>query len=385
MNKIQLKNIADQVGNSFFVYEKEEVKSVYGKLRSSLNEKGVIAFSIKSNYAPSVIKDLDSLGSWFEVSSQEEYDYLEFLGVDLKKVVVNSPVSALPFLIKCFNKGSVFNIQNEQQWQECIKVVKSAPKKEIHIGIRLNLGYKSRFGLSREYLNTVLQDLKKFKNLKILALHVHVCEGQRSVKSFQEKFELLKETAKYFDNLEYLNIGGGFYSLMPDFLEEQFNEEIPRMESYLALLKVLSSNTEYKLMLEPGGFLVSNSMKFYTKALSIDRQSHNAFIQVDGSVYDIQPTKSAKQLPYRVITESKKSIKGSVVGFTCMEDDVLIDEYSEKIEVGDWIEFTNVGAYSQTLRPAFISSWKPIISLQNENVKVLRGKAEKLILFKQWL
>ena len=50
LNRNRLKNIASQVGNSFFVFEKEELVNVYGKLKTSLGENGAIAFSIKSNY-----------------------------------------------------------------------------------------------------------------------------------------------------------------------------------------------------------------------------------------------------------------------------------------------------------------------------------------------
>ncbi len=387
MNKIQLENIANQIGDSFFVYTKERVTSVYNDLRNSLGTKGEIAFSIKSNYCPSVITDLQKLGSWFEVSSQDEYEYLISLGVDLKQVVINAPVSSTKFIIKCLNSESIFNVQNEQQWIDCKSIAGVAPNKKVKIGLRLNLGYTSRFGISETFFNQVLKGLTEQKNIEVISLHVHVCEGGREIKSFEEKFNRLNELSKnkILGNIKFLNIGGGFYSSMPDFLRDQFNDIIPTFDEYLELFSELSAQTQCKIMIEPGGLLVSNAMKFYTKVLSVDSLAKNTFIQLDGSVYDVQPTKSSKQLPYNVVTETKHLVEGQVVGFTCMEDDILIKSFSGNIEKGDWIEFTNVGAYAQTLRPAFISSWKPIVSCDIESFKVLRSKADKLNLFSQWI
>ena len=387
MNKDQIENSAPPIGNSFFVYEKESMESVYRSLKSSLGVNGEVAFSIKSNYFPVLIDDLKQLNSWFEVSSEEEYEYLIFLGIDMTKVVVNAPICTPSFFIKCLNKGSIFNIQNKQQWDNCREIAMAAPQKNISIGLRLNLDYASRFGFSEDAYKQVLAEVVELKNVEICSLHVHVCEGQRSVKSFEEKFNKIETLSENIalNHLKYLNIGGGFFSPMPDFLRDQFKEDIPYLDEYLNLFTELSKRSKYKLMIEPGGVLASNSMKFYTKVLSIDSLTHDTFIQVDGSVYDVQPTKSPKQLPYRVITNSSNKIDGKVVGFTCMEDDVLIDDFSEAIEVGDWIEFSNVGAYAQTLRPAFISSWKPIISISSNGFTLHRAKADKLNLFSQWL
>jgi len=387
LNKSQIENIAPKIGDSFFVYEKESLINAYNNLRSSLGNNGEVAFSIKSNYFSEVINDLKNQNSWFEVSSESEYEYVNSLGVEMNKVVVNAPVSTPQFFIKCLNNSSIFNIQNVRQWRDCKGIAAIAPNKEIQIGLRLNLGYNSRFGLSEESYNQILIELGELKNVAICSLHVHVCEGERSVKSFEEKFNKLIKLSenKSLANLQTLNIGGGFYSPMPDYLKDQFKDYIPDLEEYLSLLKKLSSKSEYKLIIEPGGLLVSNSMKFYTKVLSVDLLKMNSFIQVDGSIYDIQPTKSPKQLPYNVLSNSSAKIEAKVVGFTCMEDDVLIESFSEPCEEGDWIEFTNVGAYAQTLRPAFISSWKPIISIDENDFTLHRPKADNLNLFSQWL
>jgi diaminopimelate decarboxylase len=189
----------------------------------------------------------------------------------------------------------------------------------------------------------------------------------------------------FFGKPIYLNIGGGFFSLMPNFLKDQFQEDIPSFSQYLELLNNLSRKSNCKLLVEPGALLVSTSMRFYTKVVSIDTLSSNTYIQVDGSIYDIQPTKSNKQLPFNVIAEGVKTITGRVVGFTGMEDDILVDEFSHELSLGDWLEFTNVGAYSQTLRPSFISSPKPIISFENDTLSLVRKKASHQDLFSQWL
>ena len=71
-----------------------------------------------------------------------------------------------------------------------------APNKKIQIGLRLNLGYNSRFGLSENIFNEVLKKVRELNNLEIVALHVHVCEGERSVNAFEKKIGIYSEPAE---------------------------------------------------------------------------------------------------------------------------------------------------------------------------------------------
>lgn len=364
------------------MYNKRELESIYLKLSKSLSN-GIVAFSIKSNYFPTVIKDLIKLDSWFEVSSEEEFDYLLSLSVEAEKVVINAPISSLNFIKRAVSYGAHFNVQNLRQWNLCKKLGNNS-NETIKIGFRLNIGYNSRFGLSSDSLEKITLELENYNNIEVESLHVHVCEEARSPKDYEDKFDAILEYSAKFSSLKYLNIGGGFYSEMPQFLQNQFTQKIPLIDDYIEVLKGIEKKTNLSTIIEPGALLVANCLSFYTKVQSIDKLNNEYYIQVDGSIYDIMPTKSKKQLPYKVYSDSISKIKGKVVGFTCMEDDVLVNEFHASVNLEDWICFSNVGSYALTLRPSFISPAKPIISFENEELVIHRSKADFKKMFEQW-
>ena len=62
-------------------------------------------------------------------------------------------------------------------------------------------------------------------------------------------------------------------------------------------------------------------------------------------------------------TGSRQAIAGGidVVGYTCMENDVLFRGFEGAIGAGDYAVFDNVGAYTNVLRPPFIRECPAIL------------------------
>ena len=59
-----------------------------------------------------------------------------------------------------------------------------------------------------------------------------------------------------------------------------------------------------------------------------------------------------------------------IVGNTCMEHDVIIEEYIEDCECGDFLMFENRGAYSSVLTLAFIMPSPPITGMNEAIYKI---------------
>ena len=349
--------------------------NTYERLKEALPSNSRICYSVKSNYSSTIILALQQVGAWFEVSSEFEFNYLNQLSVDPKTVVVNSPVASRDFIRKCTETGSLFHIQNESQWTVIAELANAFPQLLFTIGIRLNYSTKSRFGLTKEIAKRIVKEATSIPNINIVSLHVHVCENERSANAFANKHAFLIDFAKelQLDTITFLNVGGGFYSEMAKDLKKQFNEQIPSIDDYLKALNTNKNGSA--LCIEPGALLVANALSFYTKVVSIDTINGQAIIQVDGSIYDILPTKSKKQLPYSIFSDKGIPCSGKVVGFTCMEDDILVNHFSGNIAVGDWICFSNVGSYAQNLRPHFIAPPKPILEKRDgEYVRVVEQK-----------
>ena len=70
----------------------------------------------------------------------------------------------------------------------------------------------------------------------ILAIVILIADArgtlEPAVNAFEKKFIKIESFTKIkeLNNIQFLNIGGGFYSQMPDFLSDQFTDVIPALD-----------------------------------------------------------------------------------------------------------------------------------------------------------
>ena len=82
------------------------------------------------------------------------------------------------------------------------------------------------------------------------------------------------------------------------------------------------------------------------------------------------------RIPHRIISRGARTgplQETDVVGATCMEVDVLYRGLLPSLQVGDAIEFQNVGAYSLVQSPAFIEYPAPAVVCEEAGVHVVRN------------
>jgi diaminopimelate decarboxylase len=111
------------------------------------------------------------------------------------------------------------------------------------------------------------------------------------------------------------------------------------------------------------------------------------FVTVDGSAYNVKPTFHKINLPFQIIrkADSKKRGTFSVVGSTCMEKDYLLTEITDVLpDVGDFIKFDNVGAYTIVLTPPFINPAPAIVVEKSGTFKIIRSKQTLGDMFKNY-
>ncbi len=154
-------------------------------------------------------------------------------------------------------------------------------------------------------------------------------------------------------------------------LQQQFPQAIPTFTDYgqaiggvfAAAFPALDGP---ELILEPGLALVADAMRFIAKTIDIKQVGGRQIALVSGSLYDVKPTLSNRNLPITVIPASSGSTASGnfdLVGTTCMEGDCLYRGYQGELKAGDYVIFDNAGAYTNVLRPPFINPAAAILSL----------------------
>jgi diaminopimelate decarboxylase len=128
-----------------------------------------------------------------------------------------------------------------------------------------------------------------------------------------------------------------------------------------------------ELIVEPGTPLVSNAMGVLSSVAGFKEVQGKTFVTMDCSKFNLGAIAGVKNVPIEVFgnSEGLDLVDADLVGFTCIEDDVVNRSYTGKLAVGDKILFKNVGAYSNTFAPHFIM---PVIGMVTSDGKVIKER-----------
>ena len=305
-----------------------------------------ISYSYKTNYTPYICKLVKELNGYAEVVSEMEYNLAKRIGYNDDKIIFNGP--------------------NKEIFPNCILNVDSIDeisKTTGRIGLRVNVdvgqGFVSRFGIDPDDLDQAFALAKD----RIVGLHCHISQA-RSLEAWKKRAEFMLSLAdKYFgsNGPEYIDLGSGMFADMPDKLKEQFSN-IPSYKDYAEVTARLFADHykgEHKpiLFTEPGTTLVSRYISFVCKVENIKQLRGETFVIVNGSKHNLGEICELKELPVTIISNGNKKEKvnkAKIVGYTCLEHDVLRKNFSEELALGDYLLFENCGGYSLVSKPPFI-------------------------------
>ncbi|MGH8676720.1 MAG: hypothetical protein ACREVG_20720 [Burkholderiales bacterium] len=394
-----LRSLALEHGASFFLFDPERFVRDFESLRRAFRDRypgTQLAYSYKTNYLPALCKLANGLGGYAEVVSAMEYRLARAIGVPAPRIVFNGPHKPGADLRKALLEGAMVNLDSAAEIEVLRALAAEYAGRRIAYGLRCNFdagdGVVSRFGFDardRAFFDLVAE-LRRTGNCVLEGLHCHYVTATKSAQSYASiAARMLELSDKVFGSTppRYLNVGGGFFSPMPEELQAQFGGRVPTFDEYAEAIAGrfrarYPGERGPELILEPGISVAAACMRFCTPVVALKRVAGRTFAVVAGSVYDVKPTKHAKNLPLEVVPRDERSGEEvedcDIVGHTCMEDDTLYAGFSGRLAVGDYLTFSNVGGYSLVLKPPFIVPAAAVLgwSESGKGVEVLR-RAER--------
>lgn len=388
-------NIANTFGTPIYVFDQKAFEKNYKDFVSAFQEiypKYQLSYSYKTNYVPYVCECVKKLGGFAEVVSDMEYTLAKRLKYSNEKIVYNGPVKG-PLMEKHLLAGGILNVDNLEEAKRISKLAEKHKDKQFRVGVRINLAvtddFISRFGLElgSELLDETVNVLKACQNVSLVGIHGHSGHA-RSVASWKHRTETLIKAA---DQLiggvpEYISLGSGMFGRPDERLARQFNCEIPTYVDYAeAVLRPIAEHysgvaDKPMVLTEPGATVISAYISFVTKVTDIKLIRGRYLAAVDGSFYNIGEISKAKQLPLDVIHNSKcaKEYEAiDIVGYTCLENDILYKRYCGPLSVGDYLVIGNVGGYSVVSKPQFIQPNCPMVAIDCEDnvIEIMRRES----------
>ena len=330
----------------------------------------MVGYSVKTNSHPLVLKVALDNGCLAEVVSPYEYEKAIAAGFTPEKIIYNGVCKNIEQAYLATGRGIV----NVDSVAEILAIDKYASH-DIWIGVRLTFdignGVVSRFGIpirSRDF-QTLLEIDKHSDHIHIIGLSCHLTHA-RDVESWRLRARTMVEAARIFKNIKYIDLGGNMYSPMDDRYAENFPDHVT-FEEYAEAIAPEFKGLSCNLILETGTPLIANAMDLVCEVIGIKHNGDKTFIIVDASSYDIGIVCRHTKLSYDVERTSgswSSSFKNAaVVGYTCIEDDVICEGFDAPVSVGDKITFHNVGAYSVSFASDFIM---PKVEVCEEGEKI---------------
>lgn len=386
ITKEMIADLQAEYGEAFYLLDSEQFRNNFLELKeafSAIYPNFNIAYSYKTNYTPKLCKIVDALGGYAEVVSEMEAELALRCGVDPRRIIWNGPIKHPEKLKEFILKGVTVNIDSIGE-VEYIRQLAEKTDKILNVGIRCNYdvhdGVVSRFGfdIDGEDFPRALAIVTSTPNLHFVNFQCHF--AKRQVEYWPARamgmVDLLGKTGVI---PERIDIGGGLYGKMADSLKAQFTSEIPDYKAYAAAAASVfadyfkDSDEKPELLIEPGSALVGDCMKLVGTVKSIKNVRGKWFASVLGSQKNI--SMSGINPPMEVIAmggEQRFYENLDMVGFTCIEGDVLYKNYSGMLGVDDAVVISNCGSYSLVMKPPFILPNFPVLDICGEQVALIK-------------
>lgn len=386
MNNLNLLDATEKFGSPLYVYDSDKIKRQYNKLKNSFSSvKSLqINYAVKALSNISILKFIINLGSGIDAVSIQEVELALKCGVKPDKIIYTPNGVSMDEIKKASELGVKINIDNlsvledfgnnNQSIPICIRInphIMAGGNSKISVG-----HIDSKFGISIHQIPHLIRIVNNTK-IKVNGIHMHTGSDILDIDVFLRASEILFDTAKNFNDLEFIDFGSGFkVPYFPNDSETNIEELGDKLS-----LRFNSFCSEYgknlTLMFEPGKFLVSESGKFLCKVNSIKQTTSTVFAQVDsGFNHFLRPMMYGANHDIENISNSDDVERYySVVGYICETDTFATNKKIPTIRNGDILCFNNAGAYCHTMSSNYNSRYRPAeVIYINGEFKLIRKR-----------
>eukprot|EP01007_Sphenomonas_quadrangularis_P001053 NODE_193_length_1849_cov_1197.801111_g145_i0.p1 GENE.NODE_193_length_1849_cov_1197.801111_g145_i0~~NODE_193_length_1849_cov_1197.801111_g145_i0.p1 ORF type:complete len:485 (+),score=87.89 NODE_193_length_1849_cov_1197.801111_g145_i0:113-1567(+) len=348
-------------------------------------------YAVKCNGNPALLAILEAVGCGFDCASVNEFNTILSMGVDPSRIIFANPCKQVNHIRAARDSGlSLVTFDSEYELQ---KLKTHWPAAELLLRIRTDdsaavCEFSTKFGASLEIVPKLL-DLTKSLGLNLVGVSFHVGSGcgdaNAFVKAAADARWVFDQAALRGIKMSILDIGGGFPGsddVSPSF-EEIAAALSPRLDEWFPHTRIIA---------EPGRFFACST---HTLVCNVFAKREIELCVADHE--SVQPSKvnRAKHQPnvecqyyindgvyqsfncilfdhVHITAETFKLLKpprpghenirtSTVFGPTCDALDCIVKRVPlPEMQLGDWIFFTDFGAYTCAAASKFngFGDWK---------------------------
>jgi len=341
-------------------------------------------YAVKCNTCPLVLETLAYLGIGFDCASKTEIESIINLGVDPNRIIYANPCKSLDY-IEYSKKVGVKKMTFDNE-EELLKIKEIFPEAELVLRIKVDdseskyqLG--SKFGTRLDRIEELLV-IAKSLSLNVIGVSFHVGSGCGSANPYKSAlrdarmvFDLGKE---YGFKMSLLDIGGGFPGGSDPKEKALFDDIAQVVQENLQINFPSSSFPNVRVIAEPGRYYVHSAFTLTMNILSkrveyTDKEMNDKVMMyymndgVYGSFSNLT-FEEGEVIPIPEINDkditTRKVYPSIIWGPTCDSLDCIQKKiFLPEMNTGEWMTFTDMGAYTLTCGTNFNGFSLPVVKV----------------------
>jgi diaminopimelate decarboxylase len=384
-----LHQCATDFGTPCYIYLEEKILSQCHSLKNAFGSSRSVdfCFAVKANSTSKILSTIFECGFGADVVSGGELDLAVRCGANPSKTVF-SGVGKQDWEIELGIKNRVrFNV--ESPWElERIESLAKRQKTTVEVLLRVNPGlpidthpyvatglYSSKFGIPETDLDESVRLARSLSSLKLVGLGCHLGSQLSDLELFGNATRRLRTLASGLQEghpeFDRLDLGGG--------LAAKYSIETPPTSSeYAKTLLTALSGSSFKLVLEPGRWLVAESGALLTRVLGVKTTPEKRFVVVDAGMNDlIRPCLYEAYHPIEAVSPRDGAAQTcDIVGPLCETGDFLgLSRILPPVKTGDLLWVGVAGAYGSSMASNY--NFRPRaaeILAQNRSLTLIRRR-----------
>ena len=405
---VDINKLVAQYGTPLYLIDEDtlhakakELHKAYSKFKGQIK----VAYSIKANFTPAVVKTFMKDGMAFDLTSLGELYFIKQCKADPENIIYTSVTEELEEYIEVLQSGvrrivvSSFNgmtnlakAASKVGGGGAVPLTMIRVNPEVGVKAEVRASYRnSKFGVpfnggTIDSAAKMVKHLMGSDLLKFEGFHFHLGSQITDFSCYTHALDKMdafitkmkKENPAFQVNT--FDIGGG----TPIFYNDPVPTPAQMAENHISKLNQLAeTHGSFTLMIESGRFLVAESSILVSRIVNTKEYNEHKIVIVDAGYHILLDAALLKQeYPQEVVpvvpdSKGKMTALATVknihlAGRLCDTYDVFplskVSDLSES-EVGRYVSFYNVGAYSVVFNMPFHCQTKPPIVMKDSDGK----------------
>jgi len=397
--------LAEKFGTPYFLIDEASLRRTVSELEQAYQDfKGPfrVAYSIKANYNPTVIKTFVSEGIMFDLTASNELYFLLKCGGSSENVIYTSITETMAEYEQVMKLGvrkvvvssynGLLNLMEARTrvGEEVEVLIRINPEVSVKAELRFSIKH-GKFGVPLDSADedsamSLLRKILSTPGMNFEGFHFHLGSQIEDPSCFAVALEKLesfilgarRELGAF--PVRTIDMGGG--------LPAPYGRSVPSANEFSSqVLGQLNSIIEslgdkFTLIVESGRFLSAESTIMVSRIVNVKKFDETKYVYLDAGYHNLLDSALLKhEYPVEVIPGGSSSPRKAVLsGRLCDALDIFPTSSRSKLggaEPGKLVVFRDVGAYSFVIGSQFHCQPKPYILMrttQGSHVVVRKGQ-----------